>query len=225
MDANSLSLLVNSAHKNATELVEESQLLLDNGHRARAYFLAVAAVEEVGKAFIAFRAQGQNLKDPAVVARVRGLINDHPSKITSAFTGFLREVPTEKNIETSMQLISALRYGREPSMYTDLSADGSMSIPEAVVGDRQAADCLRLARNCVLSFADFSSKYSPENLSTVQNQVFALSTRETMKVVGISDFWWFYIDQKRQGVDDWAAAIMKYRNEYLLKSKLFDPSR
>jgi AbiV family abortive infection protein len=41
-----------AAAENALELVEEADLLDENGHRARAFALTVLAAEELGKAFI-----------------------------------------------------------------------------------------------------------------------------------------------------------------------------
>jgi AbiV family abortive infection protein len=37
-----------TARPNAEELLEEASLLFNNGHSARAYFLAVASIEETG---------------------------------------------------------------------------------------------------------------------------------------------------------------------------------
>ena len=60
-----------AALQNAGELLEEASLLYANGHAARAYFLAVASIEETGKALQAFDAQGRNLADSAVTAKLR----------------------------------------------------------------------------------------------------------------------------------------------------------
>ena len=37
---------------NAEELIEEASLLYERNHIARAYFLAVASIEEIGKALL-----------------------------------------------------------------------------------------------------------------------------------------------------------------------------
>jgi len=55
-----------AALANARALLEEAALLLRYGHHARAYFLAVATIEETGKAVQAFDSMGRNLKDSAV---------------------------------------------------------------------------------------------------------------------------------------------------------------
>lgn len=52
-----------AALENAAELLQEASVLHAQGYRARAYFLAVAGIEETGKAVIAFDGQGRNLRD------------------------------------------------------------------------------------------------------------------------------------------------------------------
>lgn len=71
-----------AALKNASELVEEASLLYAHGHVARAYFLAVASIEETGKALLAFDAQGRNLADSAVTSKLKRAMEDHSQKIT-----------------------------------------------------------------------------------------------------------------------------------------------
>jgi AbiV family abortive infection protein len=111
-----------AALENARELVAEASLLLAHGHRARAYFLAVASIEEIGKGLQAFDAQGRNLSDPAVGSRLKNRTEDHAHKITYAFsTWILRSNNPREALEASLGLITALKRGREPSMYSDLS--------------------------------------------------------------------------------------------------------
>ncbi len=70
-----------AALRNAAELLVEASLLRDNGHCARAYFLAVACVEEAGKALLAFDAQNRNLSDPAVRTKLKAIMESHGHKI------------------------------------------------------------------------------------------------------------------------------------------------
>ena len=65
-----------AALQNASELLEEALLLRDNGHMARAYFLAVACIEETGKALQAFDAQNRNMSDPAVCTKLKDSIGE-----------------------------------------------------------------------------------------------------------------------------------------------------
>src|SRR5687767_13225757 len=117
----SLNLLVAASLENAKSLIAEAELLLDHLHFARAYFLAIAAIEEVGKAIIAFEGQGRNLSDRAVESKLIRSIFDHKSKITSAFVGSLKTTEPgsiEEAIEAATGLMTELRVGREPAMYT-----------------------------------------------------------------------------------------------------------
>jgi AbiV family abortive infection protein len=70
---------------NASQLIDEASLLLEHGRGARAYFLGVAAIEEIGKSFLAFDALGRNLNDSAVTAKVRNSLENHSRKINAAF--------------------------------------------------------------------------------------------------------------------------------------------
>ena len=65
-----------AAIQNAGELIEEASLLSVNGHAARAYFLAVASIEETGKALHALDAQGRNLGDSAVTVTATKTIRE-----------------------------------------------------------------------------------------------------------------------------------------------------
>jgi len=58
-----------AALRDADDLLVEASLLRDNGHMARAYFLAVACIEEAGKALHTFDSQNRNLADPAARRR------------------------------------------------------------------------------------------------------------------------------------------------------------
>ena len=46
---------------NSQSLIKEAGILYKRGYLARAYYLACASIEETGKAYNAFSAQGRNL--------------------------------------------------------------------------------------------------------------------------------------------------------------------
>ena len=218
--AERLEAYQSAAMANAERLLTEAKLLLENRHFPRAYFLAVATIEEVGKAMIAFDARGRNLRDSAVQSKVSRLLADHEAKIRTAFTGFL-EADARKNAETAVKLIIALQRGREPAMYTDLLSDGSIRSPSAVVAARQAIDCVRLARDCLASAEAHAGSKPPTARTAAQDQWFALKSSESMKVVNKEDFWWYFINRMEGGHKDMAEAVMKYRSEYLLQHRKF----
>jgi AbiV family abortive infection protein len=82
-----------AALKNAQELLDEAAFLLKLNHHARAYFLAVAAIEEIGKSVQAFDGMGRNLKDSAVSKRLKLQFEDYSQKVTSAFVPWLVATP------------------------------------------------------------------------------------------------------------------------------------
>ena len=75
-----------AALNNAGELLEEASLLQKAGHMARAYFLAVACIEETGKALQAFDAQNRNMSDPAVCTKLKAGMEQHAQKINYALS-------------------------------------------------------------------------------------------------------------------------------------------
>ena len=136
---------------NAGELLEEASVLLSKGHKARAYFLSVAAIEEAGKAVLALDGQGRNLRDSAVTAKLRRAMEDHSQKLTAAFTPILLSSPyLAKAVMPLVDLMIHLKHGREPSMYTDINyVDCKVNVPSVVVRDTAAQDCVRLGRDCL----------------------------------------------------------------------------
>jgi AbiV family abortive infection protein len=220
MTLGNLEAYSSAAIGNATLLLEEASLLFANEHYARAYFLAVAAIEETGKAVIAHNARGRNLRDPAVVSKVRNLLNDHPAKIRSAFIGFLVANP-RGNAEPSAKLMVELQRGREPSMYTDQAEDGSIHVPTKVVSTRASRDCVRLASACLTSARHHLETTVPAKTSRTEDQLFTLKSTQLTELMNTEDFWWYYIACMEAGDADYATAVVKYRNEYLRLGKAF----
>lgn len=220
LTADSLQPYVAAAIENAIALIQEATLLLKAGHKARTYFLAVAAIEEIGKAILAFDGQGRKLNDPAVVTTLLNAMNDHGAKIRAAFTGFIYSNP-RRNLMPAVDLIIALKNGREPAMYTDLRADLTIQVPSTVVSLPNAESCVRLANDCLRSAEAHLAKTVPENRSAAENQIYALKEKQFRDILNTEDFWWFYIDQRESGTKDFAEAALAYRNEFILKSRKF----
>jgi AbiV family abortive infection protein len=140
-----------AALRNADELLAEASLLRDNKYIARAYFLAVACIEEAGKALLAFDAQNRNLSDPAVSAKLQKSMGSHTGKITYALTSWaLSNQDQRKALKVALNLISHIKRGREPSMDSELrSAPDRAQTPREVVRDSAARDCVMLAEVCL----------------------------------------------------------------------------
>lgn len=124
-----------AALRNAEELLDEASLLLKHDHQARAYFLAVASIEEIGKAVQAFDGMGRNLKDSAVATKLKLQFEDHSQKVTSAFVPWLIATPNlRKEVMSLVNTMLNVKHGREPSMYTDIHFKGpKITTPAAMV--------------------------------------------------------------------------------------------
>ncbi len=188
--------LSSAALDNAESLLSEAEALLASGHFARAYFLALASMEEVGKSATAFNAAGRDLSNPQVVKAVRNKLLDHRSKIISAFGPSLQL--TEKDnlkeaLEASLELMGDLRRGREPSMYTGILADGSVQRPKDIVRPVAARDTVRLAKHCL----DRAQRHLPDKdppATTVANDYFyTLSANKIQEVMAHPEFSPFYL--------------------------------
>ena len=209
--------------KNAAELLTEGLMLLAAGHRARAYFLAVAAIEEAGKAFLAFEGQGRNLNDSAVTARLRRALEDHSQKVTSAFIPmFITSPDIRQMLMPMIDLMIGVKRGREPSMYTDIDYEsGEIRQPTLAVREAAARDCIRLAGDCLLSVQQYVKNRTPSSKSAVDDELFSLRPELMRKILNREDFWWFYIDRLEAGALDFATAVTTYRREYVDKEKVY----
>ncbi len=212
-----------AALANASELLTEATLLRQHGHFARAYFLAVASIEETGKAFLAFDGQGRKLSDSAVTSKLKRSMEDHRLKITSAFVPWLIASPNVRNsVMPAVNLMIDLKHGREPSMYTDISADFfSVQVPSAVVRETAAFDCVRLARDCFFHTQRHITEKTPESRTEAQDRLFAMKTPQFQKIASAEDFWWYYVAQVESGNKDFAAAVVSYQEQYTKTGSLF----
>jgi len=208
---------------NATELVEEASLLYEQGHVARAYFLAVASIEEIGKALLAFDAQGRNLADSAVTAKLRRAMEDHSQKIAAAFSPMLLSNPnTREVLMPVIDLMIHLTLGREPSMYADiLYAESKVQLPRSIVRDVASKDCIRLSRDCLSNARKYLAE-TPRDRTRVEDQLFAMKLEQFKKIFNKQDFWWYYIAQCEIGNRDFAASVITYQREYLSKGNSFE---
>ena len=209
----SLTKLAAAALANAEALLQEASALLSAHHHARAYFLAVASIEEVGKAAIAFNAAGRNLSDQKVAKAVRNKLLDHKSKIISAFAPSLH-LTDKKNlseaIEATMGLIGDLRRGREPSMYTEILSDGSVRTPSEIVRPVAARDVVRLAQHCLIRAQSYIPSSQPPKASAANDFFYTQSAAKLQEIMGHEQFSAFYLDRIKGGSPDLEEAIYAF---------------
>lgn len=213
-----------AALDNAHELLDEAKLLLSNDHFSRAYFLALASIEEAGKAYIAFDAKGRNLKDAGLCNKIKERLEDHSSKITSAFVGWISfsDSPREA-IETSVDLMIHLKRGREKSMYIDVESDGaSLSIPREIVRRVAACDCVHLAENCLHHTGLYLQNNKPNKRTSHQDKLLCIKQNTLSKMLNTEDFWEFYIKQLEQGNNSFDKAAVTYHDSFYKKKRLFN---
>jgi AbiV family abortive infection protein len=213
-----------AALQNAGELLDEASLLLEQGHAARAYFLGVACIEETGKGLLAFDAQGRNLADSAVTAKVRRSMEDHSKKITNAFSAMLQASSSfEEAVKRAVELMIHLKRGREPSMYTDIQYDESkVQLPAKMVRTVAARDCIRLAGDCLAHARKHVAERKPANRSAAEDKVFAMKDGKFAKMLNTEGFWWYYIEQLKSGKKDFPASAVAYERDYFSKGKEFE---
>ena len=213
----------NAALANAEDLIAEAQLLYDNGHFARSYFMAVAAIEEIGKAFIAFEAQGRNLQDSAVTGKVRRSLEDHTKKINAAFlASVFSHSDLRKELMGIIDLMITLKYGREPSMYVDIKyPSGEVEHPNLLVRKVAARDCIQLAMRCHSKTSEHLRSKSPISRTKYDDEFYGMKDKKVRELFNTEDFWWFYINRAEDGAKDISEAVALYQRDFLKIGKKF----
>lgn len=212
-----------AALENAKELIKEGGLLLSNGHLARAYFIGVAAIEEIGKSFIAFEAQGRNLNDSAVTTKIRKSIENHSCKINAAFhASILSHGNLRNELQGIIDLMITLKYGREPSMYSDIDYEsGEIKKPKEVVCELAAKDCIRLAQHCYYKTKEHLQTNKPTQKTKYEDDFYGMNPKKITELFDSEDFWWFYIANIEAKEYDLSKSVVIYQHEYLSKGRKF----
>jgi AbiV family abortive infection protein len=215
-----------AALANARALLEEATLLLRHGHHARAYFLAVATIEEIGKAVQAFDGMGRNLQDSAVASQLKKQFDDHAQKIRMAFLPWLKATQlSPEKLEWALNLMIDLQHGREPSMYTDIHVEGPRVItPATSVRQVAAEDCVRLARDVLMHVRLYVTQAHPQVTTRAQDALFAMQTAWP-KMAKTKDFWEYYLSHAQAGDRAIETAATQYHKDYFSKSLQFKAER
>ncbi|MBN8533919.1 MAG: AbiV family abortive infection protein [Rhizobiales bacterium] len=206
-----------AALSNANELLTEASLLRDHGYMARAYFLAVACIEEAGKALLAFDAQNRNLSDPATCTRLKRSMESHGEKINYAMCNWALSSPDKREaLQVALNLIGHVKRGREPSMYSDLRASPDRAqTPREVVRDSAAQDCVRLAENCLAYARHHVIEKKPAKFTVAQERVFTMKPAKFKEILNTEDFWEYYISRMKAGQQDMAEAVLGYEQDHI----------
>lgn len=216
-----------AAFRNAKELLAEASILRDHGHMARAYFLAVASIEEAGKALLAFDSQNRNLSDPAVCSKLKKSMENHGDKINYVLSMWALDSPDQPNaLKAAHSLIVQVKHGREPSMYSDLfTSPDRAQTPREIVRDSVARDCVRLAENCLAYVNRHVTEKTPAAFTTAQDRLFAIKSAKFQEMLHTEDFWWYYISRIEVGQQDIAEAVLGYERDHIKTGTLFCAAR
>lgn len=217
MTAELLRSYSEAAIRNAEELLSEASLLREHDYVARAYFLAVACIEETGKALLAFDGQNRKLSDPAVCAKLKSTMASHSHKINHALGVWAVNGPDpRKALTVAIDLIVDLQRGREPSMYTELRTDPDrVQTPRDIVRQSAASDCVRLARDCLAHAHRHVREKAPAEFTSAQDRLFTMKSAKFREVLNAEDFWWYYIARMETGHQDIAEAVLGYEQDHI----------
>jgi AbiV family abortive infection protein len=209
---NLLRAYSDAALQNAAEILAEATLLRDHQHWARAYFLAIAAIEEAGKALQAFDAQKRHLTNPAVSSKLNLGMTKHGQKINYALGAWaMASTDKRKALEVALPLMSQLKRGREPSMYCELRSEPDRTQrPSEVVPETAACDCVRLARDCVANAMRHVKEQQPPDITSALDKVFTMKSAYFREMLSSKDFWLYYLARLESGDARFAEAVSDY---------------
>jgi AbiV family abortive infection protein len=190
---------------------------------ARAYFIGVAVIEEIGKSFIAFDSQGRNLSDSAVTEKIRSSLENHSNKIDAAFyASILSHGDLQKELQGIIDLMITLKYGREPSMYTDVDYESrEIKKPKELVRDVAAKDCIRLAKHCYYKTQEYLQTKSQQKETATTIAFTVCKKAQVKQLFNNVDFWWYYIAKLEAGEYEISKFVVDYQREYLSKGLKF----
>ncbi len=216
-----------AALRNSKALLDEARLLLENRHYARAYFLAVSSIEETGKASQTFAAQGRDLSDPGVTAKLVRSTESHSEKITAAFIAWINAGDNVRNsLMSAVDLMIALKRGREPAMYSVVNRiSGELFEPIEVVRPTAARDCVKIAGNCLAHTETQLSVQNPAKMTAAQDKMFAMKSGKVNELLNAEDFWRYFISRLENNDEDLAAAVIDYQTHYVAKKRLYVDSK
>ena len=214
-----------AALRNSKALLDEARLLLNNDHYARAYFLAVSSIEETGKAAQLFSAQGRDLSDAGITAKLVRSTESHSEKITAAFVAWITAGDDIRNaLRPAIDLMIALKRGREPAMYSFANRiSGELFEPLDVVRSGAARDCVRIAMNCLIHTEKQVTTQAPGEMTAAQDTMYSMKSGTVNDLLNTGDFWWYFVAKLENGQQDLAAALIGYQKHYVAKNRLYAP--
>lgn len=212
-----------AAVENARELQYEAALLLKYNHYSRAYFIATAAIEEIGKAVQAFDALGRNVRDPEVSTRVRLNFQDYSKKLAAAvFPWLLNDPKSREKVTTFIDGLIEAKNSSEPALFVGIEPqDMKLHIPFSEISPRLAKECVEMAQT-IFSYAALHVLDSHHKIRTkAEDDFFVMKPSSILEMSSGADFWQYYIACMKSGDAAFEAALMDYTKKYIAKNEKF----
>ncbi len=150
-------------------------------------------------------------------------MENHGQKINYALGiwAFNSPDPSEA-LKVAVDLMFHLKYGREPSMYSDLRTDPDrVQTPREIVRATASRDCIRLAENCLLHAHSHVGEKMPAKFTTAQDRLFTMKHAKVKEMLNMEDFWWYYISCMEAGQHDIAEAVLGYERDHITTGTQF----
>ncbi len=214
-----------NALQNAMELLNEAQLLLTHKHFARAYYLGCLSMEETGKAYIAWTAQGRNLDNQGIHKTLKDRFEFHPSKIMCAFYCWAlvsSDLTTATTHMTNLQ--TQLINGREKSMYVDIKDDNTITLPSKIVRPEASHDCVEVAKKCFHAAKYYIANNTHPQYSSIEDKFFCMNPEKLNSMMFQNeDFGYYLMDNINSSsvAHDFIKCIVTYYDAYFCKDKKY----
>ena len=212
-----------AAVDNSKELLYEATLLLSNNHFSRAYFLATASIEEIGKAVQAFDALGRNVRDPEISTRVRLNFQDYSKKLAAAvFPWLLRDPSSRESVAAFVETLVEAKNSSEPSIFVGIEPQGmKLHAPFSMVCREQAEECVQMARNIFSYAAPHVLDGHYKVRTKAEDDFFVMKPATVLNATSGAAFWQYYIASMKAGDTAFEAALIDYTKKYLAKNEKY----
>lgn len=212
-----------AAVENARELQYEASLLLRHNHFSRAYFLAIIAIEEIGKSVQAFDALGRNVRDPTVSTRVKLNFDDYAKKMSAAvFPWLLFEPERRDEVMAFIEALIESRRTQHPTLHMGIDPQSAkIIVPSAIVRPAAAQTCVRMAQTIFAYAAPHVMESPPKIRTKTEDEFFAMKPQVLVTLANSADFWQYYISCMKTGDSAFEAAIAEYSRKYYAKNAKF----
>lgn len=128
----------------------------------------------------------------------------------------------KEGIKDTIKIVRGLEVGREKSMYVDVLDDGTVTVPNSIVTEKNAEDATRLAAHALKSTIEYISSNNPYQFSRLEDKFLEVSKEKATKILEEEDFWEYYVDQVTKNPQaNFTEYLIKYREEYFCTKRKY----